>query len=92
MARDDEHLQELLDELHEALDSAESVEPALRRALRSAMEEIREVLERPDEDGARPPPTLEERVSEMALEFEVEHPTIAGTLNRLTHMLSSLGI
>ncbi len=60
------------------------MEPELREALREAVQEINGVLKRPR--------TLSRRMSKMALEFEADHPTIAGTLNRLTHMLSNLGI
>ncbi len=79
-----EHLRETLDELQSTLESAKPMDPELREALRETMLEINQVLKRP-----RP---LSSRLSKMALEFEADHPTIAGTLNRLTHMLSNLGI
>ncbi len=79
-----EHLRETLDELQSTLESAKPMDPELREALRETMLEINQVLKRP-----RP---LASRVSKMALEFEADHPTIAVTLNRLTHMLSNLGI
>ncbi len=89
-----ERLREVLDELHGALESAESVDPALQEPLRDAIDEIREILdvstgESKDEAHRQ---ALSSRVEEMALHFEADHPTIAGTLNRLTHMLSSMGI
>ena len=93
-APDEGHLREVLDELHHALESAESVDPALRAPLRAAMAEIREVLDPATSEGSDETHrgSLSGRISEMAVEFEADHPTIAGTLNRLTHMLSSMGI
>jgi len=91
--RDPGELRELLKELHGALESADPVDPSVREPLRAVMEEIGEVLEStPSESGDESRPTLEERVEEIALEFEVSHPTVAGVLNRLTHLLSSMGI
>ena len=87
-----EQLLEILNELHEALESAESVDPALRAPLRGTMDEIREVLESSDDEGPTGDHSLAERVSDLAVDFEAAHPTIAGTLNRLTHLLSSMGI
>ena len=86
-------LRELLDELHLALEAADPVDPAVHEPLREVMNEIGQVLEASGEARqAEGPSTLEERVEEMALGFEVSHPTIAGVLNRLTHLLSSMGI
>ncbi len=92
-ARDPRELRALLDELHGALESADSVDPAAREPLREIMEEIGQVLEATGEArDAEERVSLEERVEKMALDFEVSHPTIAGVLNRLTHLLSSMGI
>ncbi len=89
-----ERLREVLQELHEALESSESIDPALHAPLRGAMEEIGRSLDLAGDEGAaaRQQHPLSTRISELALEFEADHPTIAGTLNRLTHMLSSMGI
>ena len=88
-----ERLREVLQELHESLESSEPIDAALHAPLRSAMEEIGRSLD-PAHDGAaaRKQHSLSSRISELALEFEADHPTIAGTLNRLTHMLSNMGI
>ena len=92
-ARDPSELRALLDELHGALESADSVDPSVHEPLREVMEEIGQVLEATGEEReAAERPSLEGRVEEMALEFEASHPTIAGVLNRLTHLLSSMGI
>ncbi len=89
-----ERLRELLQELHEALESAEPIDPTLHAPLQGAMEEIGRSLDPTHDEGAaaRKHHSLSSRISELALEFEADHPTIAGTLNRLTHMLSNMGI
>lgn len=92
-ARDPTELRALLEELHGALESADSVDPSVHEPLRAVLEDIGQVLEASGEvreAGAQV--SLEQRVEDMALEFEVSHPTIAGVLNRLTHLLSSMGI
>ncbi len=85
-------MREVLQELHEALESSESIDPALHAPLRSAMEEIGRSLDSTPGEDATKAHALSTRISGLALEFEADHPTIAGTLNRLTHMLSNMGI
>ena len=91
--RDPTELRALLRELHGALETADPVDPGVREPLRALMEEIGQALESTEDDNEGDSrPRLEERVEEIALQFEVSHPTIAGVLNRLTHLLSSMGI
>ena len=88
-----EELRRLLVELHEALAAAESVGPGIELPLRAVLADIQRALDT-DEGGesASEQQSLEQRAEVLALEFEVAHPTIAGTLNRVTHLLSSTGI
>ena len=94
MPDDPRRLQEILGELHERLEETHSLDPELRAPLRSVLSEIDEVLSRPAPEGeaSEHRSALVERMEELALQFESSHPTIAGTLNRLTHALSSMGI
>jgi len=94
MPEDTERLRQTLSELHEELEDSSSVGPELRAPLQTLLEDIRAVLDRSESgaDASEHERTLAERIQEMALEFEREHPTLAGTLNRLTHALSSMGI
>ena len=94
MSEEPERLRQALAELHDQLDSAESIEPELRAPLRSVMEDILALLDPSDseEADAERHRSVVGRLSEIALRFETSHPTIAGTLNQLTHMLSNLGI
>lgn len=87
-----EQLKKTLRELHQALESADSVDPALHAPLRATMDEIQELLDASSGEGHSGEHPLADRVSDLAVDFEAAHPTIAGTLNRLTHLLSSMGV
>jgi hypothetical protein len=94
MPEDPERLRQTLTELHRELESSSSVGPELRGPLRALLRDIQTVLDRSESESgpSQHEPSLAERIQELALEFETEHPTLAGTLNRLTHALSSMGI
>jgi hypothetical protein len=75
--------------LHEALQQADALDPDMERRSREVIEELSELLE------AEPQPTshpVTGRLEELALEFELTHPTLADTINRITHVLASMGI
>ncbi len=89
MANDQDPLRETLEELHEQLESAESIDPALQEPLTEILEDVRAALARSDTSAHSGFVAL---LEQSALEFEATHPTIAGAINRLTHALSSMGI
>jgi hypothetical protein len=85
-------LQQVLDALHEQLDSTEELEAEDRDALLKAMQEIRETLEAGDlaprpEEGA-----LSGRVVALVGDLESSHPTLANLLRNLSESLANLGI
>jgi hypothetical protein len=94
MSEESTRLRQTLTELHDQLESADAIEPELRAPLRSVMEDILALLDTPDSEEAHAERhrSIVGRLSEMALRFETSHPTVAGTLNQLTHMLSNMGI
>jgi hypothetical protein len=94
MPENPERLRRTLSELHEELESSSAIDPELRAPLRAVLQDIQAALDRSDSDAESPKQegSLAKRLQEMALEFETDHPTLAGTLNRLTHALSSMGI
>jgi hypothetical protein len=87
-----EHLQELLDALHREIEERGPLSPELRDRLGEVLGELRAAVEREASEREEESSPIVARIEDMALEFEAEHPTIAGTLNRLTHLLSSMGI
>jgi hypothetical protein len=91
--RESERLRETLSELHNHLESAESIDAELREPLQTLMDDIHALLDRSQAGGEDSEQrSLIERLSKIALRFEVSHPTIAGALNQLTHKLSDMGI
>jgi aminoglycoside phosphotransferase len=89
-----DRLRRTLEELHELLERSSPVGQDLERPLRQVLDDVRATLERAQDEEASEPraETFRERLEEIALEFETDHPLIAGTINRLTHALSNMGI
>jgi chaperonin cofactor prefoldin len=74
----------LLDELHQVLESAEDLDDAAKKALRSAAGEIRSTL---DHEGSSLD-ALRERVEQL----EQSHPTLREILRRVMDQLAEMGI
>lgn len=89
MSEPTERLRATLAELHRELGTAEALDPKLREPLRQVMGDIERALEPEPEPREE---SLIDRVSDLAVDFETDHPTIAGVLNRMTHLLASMGI
>ena len=86
-----ERLEAALRELRAALEETESLDPELEAPLRAVLGELDGVLDRAS-DESHGEGAIAGRVEDLALEFEVAHPTISDALNRMTHLLASLGI
>lgn len=82
------NLHETLAELHRQLAAAESLDPSLQAELRGAMEEIRARVAA-GETGER---SLRERIAELTLRFEAEHPALADAAGAVAQALARLGI
>lgn len=92
MRSDPQELRRALAELERTLQGEVEIDPPLRAQLEEAAAEIGELLDRTSGEGHLGGGTLSGRVSELALAFELSHPTLTGVLNRITHQLASLGI
>ncbi|GMW06061.1 MAG: DUF4404 family protein [Gammaproteobacteria bacterium] len=82
-------LQQLLEELHQELTGATTVDPESRRMLEQALREIRLVTEHAPEEM---PEGATAQLREAALRLEAGHPRLAGVLGQLTDTLAKLGI
>ncbi len=91
MSDETEQLRETLSELERQLAGVDALDAELAERLQACLEDVQSALEA-SATGPEQHRSLAARVSDLALHFEADHPTIAGTLNRVTHMLSSLGI
>jgi hypothetical protein len=82
-------LRELLRELHEELDRADSVEPESQELLRNVMDDIEGVLERSEGAGDD---SITDRLNHAVVDFEATHPKLSYTIERLVKSLSDIGI
>jgi hypothetical protein len=82
-------LAEILDELHEALESAPEIGEPGRVALRKAAEDIREALDQPEAERSE---SLADQLTAAVERFEVAHPQLTGIVGRIADALSDLGI
>lgn len=89
-------LQATLDELHGELGQVESLDPAVRRELEVAADEILQVLARPererDAEAEVHADSLVERLREATDRFEESHPTLTGIVGSVIDTISRMGI
>lgn len=83
-------LRALLQELHQELETAESVEPQSRRLLSEVLGDIQGVLDSTESDGEDS--SFSEQLQHAVVEFENNHPRIAFTIERLIQSLANMGI
>jgi len=87
-------LEEIVAELHQALEGAGNIGQESRQSLESAVAEIREALREPDAEraveGIAGP--LRQRLSHAVERFEGSHPRLTALVGRVADALSELGI
>ena len=88
---DKEKLNRLLTDLHDELGSAETVDESSTELLRQAMDDIRDAVGSDDVTSGTPHP-VRDQLERSAVEFESEHPRIAGILGQIADTLGKLGI
>lgn len=74
--------------LHDALESAETIDAQLAGELQGAIQEIRSKLA---DANAVEPPALD-RLQDLVLRFETEHPAFSNVTGRVVRTLARLGI
>jgi hypothetical protein len=98
---DHQQLQESLTRLHTELAAAPSIDPASRKLLREVLADIERVLHEVPPQAPKPAPRSTHRVSAstsmprleaLAIEFDAEHPTLAGSLRQLVDLLGRAGL
>jgi hypothetical protein len=90
---DPEVLREQLAKLHEELKSVRQVDPRSSQLLAEVLQDIQRLLE---QQGKAPAPqaalSLPERLEKIAVQFEVDHPTLAASSRRLVDLLGKAGL
>lgn len=95
-----EKLRSTLAELEAELSELDSLDPASRRRLEEVAAEIDATLRRSDdyanershEPASEAAPSVRDQLVENVELFRVQHPTVAGILQRLVDGLAQLGI
>jgi Domain of unknown function (DUF4404) len=83
-----QRLQQLLRELHTELSNSDSIDAESRRQLQDLAEDIEAAVAAsgvPEGEGGN-------QLQQAVLEFETEHPRIAGILGQIADTLAKLGI
>jgi phytoene/squalene synthetase len=88
----DENLRKLLEQLHDELERAESVDDKGDELLRHLNEDISNLLKRSEKGKAHSDESLLERLEDAIDHFEVSHPTLTTMLSEMMTILSNAGI
>jgi hypothetical protein len=92
-------LRDQLMKLHEELGNARRVDPDSNLLLGEIMEDIKRLMLQSSQDAAtsivapsRDETSLPDRLERIAVQFEVDHPTLAASSRRLVDLLGKAGL
>jgi hypothetical protein len=86
---DNDALRDRLAKLHAELSDAHRENPETHRPLAEILPDIKRLAEQP---GTTQDDTLPERLERVAVQFEAEHPALAGSVRRIVDLLGEVGI
>ena len=86
----EQHLRQMLEQLHAELQRADIVDDRSRELLRSLVGDIEGLLDR-EQKGAQPESIIE-RLREAVRGFEKTHPTLTEAIGAVADALASMGI
>jgi hypothetical protein len=90
---DDEELRNLLEELHQKIETTDTVDEKGRELLSHLSVDIRNLLERTGhEERLRGNDREIGRLEESVRHFEVSHPSLTAALSQLLNILNNAGI
>jgi len=84
-------LRQRIESLHSELSGIDSIDPQSRTLLITLLGDITRLLER-SSAGAPDEHNLTERLDELAVHFEAEHPSLGAALRRVVDALGKAGI
>ena len=76
-----------LAQIHDELSKAHAAAPETREQLDSVLPDVKRLTEGGSQDES-----LKERLERVAVRFEANHPTVAGSVRRLVDLLGEVGI
>ena len=89
---DSQELRKLLDELHDEINSTQTVDKKGIELLRDLEGDIRALLERSEENPEQLNQTIVQRLESALDHFEVSHPDLTMLISKLLESLSNAGI
>ena len=87
-----ERLHELLGQVHQELERAESVDDESRELMFEVSDDIRYLLERGKTEGGDAVKPVGDRLDTLVLAFESRHPRIARMIEEVIDSLAKMGI
>jgi Domain of unknown function (DUF4404) len=95
MAFEDDHMdkdsrRERLIKLHAELSEAHRKDPQAHRPLAEILPDIKRLADEPE--GPPKDASLSQRLERVAVQFEAEHPALAGSVRRIVDLLGEVGI
>jgi hypothetical protein len=88
---DQDSLRERLARLHAELSDAHRGDPEAHQPLGEILPEIKRLAQQPDSVGGADP-SLAQRLEQVAVQFEADHPKLAGSVRSVIDLLSEVGI
>jgi Domain of unknown function (DUF4404) len=88
---DTNSLREHLAKLHAELTEAHRTDTKYGESLSKMMQDINALIDKSDSAPAADK-SLSDRLERMAVQFEADHPTLAGSARRLVDLLGEVGI
>jgi|SRR5450631_3016106 hypothetical protein len=98
---DTDALRDQLMKLHQELGVARRVDPRSQQLLGEIMEDIKRLMDQdkasavagtPSPDRPATARSLPDRLEKIAVQFEVDHPTLAASSRRLVDLLGKVGL
>jgi predicted component of type VI protein secretion system len=87
----EQHLRQMLEQLHTELQKADTIDDRSRELLRSVLGDIEDLLERKQKQGTQPESIIE-RLREAVRAFEKTHPTLTDAIGGVADALARMGI
>ena len=87
----EQHLRQMLEQLHTELQRANTIDDRSRDLLRSVLSDIEDLLERNQKRGTQPESIIEQ-LREAVRTFETTHPTLTNAINGVADTLAKMGI
>jgi hypothetical protein len=85
-------LRDQLSKLHEELGSVRHVDPRSKQLLAEILEDIQRLLQQDRATAPQDNASLPERLEKVAVQFELDHPTLAASSRRLIDLLGKAGL